>query len=295
MISQRAVDLIVSCEVSSRKQYEKLYHRPEWPGGNSGVTIGIGYDLGMASAGKIEADWRGRVNDEMLAVMVSCAGVHGNAARPLCASVRDKIDIPWDIAIDVFLNRDIPEWEGAVSRAVPDSKVLSADCRGALVSLAYNRGAGGFNSTSDRFSEMRAIKQHISEKLYSKVPVDFKGMKRLWPDMKGLRDRRDAEAELFQRGLVLSEKSSPPVVRDNPPPVLPPKPASNAEKGATGGTVVTTTTAAVQSGLPEWAIALIIFGGVCVAVALFFYMKSKRSPQVARVKDFNSGGSHEGI
>lgn len=284
MISQRAIDLIVSCEVSSRKQYEKLYHRPEWPGGNSGVTIGIGYDLGMANRGKIEADWKGRVSDEMLAVMLSCAGIHGDAARPLCTKVRDRIDIPWDLAIDVFMNRDIPEWENTVSRAVPDSRNLPIDCRGALVSLAYNRGAGGFNSDSPRFREMRDMKQHISEKLYSKVPPDFRGMKRLWPDMRGLRERRDAEADLFHRGLTLSEKSLPPVVKDNPPPALPPPPASNAEKGTTGGTVITTTTAAISSGLPGWAIALIIAGGILLAILVFYLLKRNRSPQVARAK-----------
>lgn len=292
MISQRAIDLIISCEVSSRKQYEKLYHRPEWPGGNSGVTIGIGYDLGMASRGKIEADWRGRVSDEMLAVMLSCAGVHGDAARSLCAKVRNQIDIPWDQAIDVFMKIDIPQWEAAVVKAIPQLASLSGDCRGAVTSLGYNRGAGGFNSTSDRFSEMRAMKQHIMEQTYSKVPPDFRGMKRLWPTMKGLRDRRDAEAALFERGLLGIDDQVQPTPRENPPPVLPPAPAGKTEKGSAAGTVITTTTAAASSGLPDWAIALMIAAGIALAVVVFIAIKKSRAPQVARAKDFE-GVSNE--
>jgi GH24 family phage-related lysozyme (muramidase) len=34
------------------------------------------------------------------------------------------------------------------------------------------------------------------------VPDQLRAMKRLWPDTKGLRRRRDEEAELFEAGLV---------------------------------------------------------------------------------------------
>ena len=43
--SQAAFDLIVKEEVSSEAVYRKKYQRPEWPGVNSGATVGIGFNL----------------------------------------------------------------------------------------------------------------------------------------------------------------------------------------------------------------------------------------------------------
>jgi len=201
MISQRAIDLIVAAEVSSQAYYEAHYQHPEWPGGASGVTIGIGYDLGYADQDKLEADWKSRVPDDMLDTMASCLGVHGGAARDLLHDVRDDITIPWDAAMAVFLQRDVPLWEGKVCAAIPAAANLSPDSLGALVSLAYNRGAS-FNLPGDRYREMRAIRDHVTAGQLDLVPDDFRSMKRLWPEMRGLRDRRDAEANLFAAGLA---------------------------------------------------------------------------------------------
>ena len=52
LISQAAIDLIVREEVSGKEVYERNYRRPEWPGGSSGVTIGIGYDVGAGVSEK---------------------------------------------------------------------------------------------------------------------------------------------------------------------------------------------------------------------------------------------------
>src|SRR5262245_51259355 len=46
-------------EVSSRAAYKATYHRPTWPGGESGITIGIGYDLRMQTARQFDTDWHG--------------------------------------------------------------------------------------------------------------------------------------------------------------------------------------------------------------------------------------------
>src|SRR3981081_336751 len=46
MYSERAYELIIDFEVGGRSEYERTYQRPEWPQGESGVTIGVGYDLG---------------------------------------------------------------------------------------------------------------------------------------------------------------------------------------------------------------------------------------------------------
>lgn len=43
----RAVAFIGREEVGSRELYDRMVCRPAWPGGPSGVTIGVGYDLGQ--------------------------------------------------------------------------------------------------------------------------------------------------------------------------------------------------------------------------------------------------------
>jgi hypothetical protein len=216
MISQRAVDLIIGYEVTSRAHYERALRHPEWPGGASGITVAIGYDLGYASRDKLFADWAGRVPPMMIVVMQRCLSVRGEAAHKMLGSVRADIDIPWDDAVAVFLERDVPEWTARVCAAIPNADRLTPDCLGAIVSIAYNRGAS-FNASGDRYAEMRAIKQHIGAGELSKVPGDIRAMKRLWPDVAGLRIRRDAEADLFQSGL---QSQSVPVVAPKPP--LPP-------------------------------------------------------------------------
>jgi hypothetical protein len=200
-ISQRAFDLIVDFEVTSKAYYQQHYQHPEWPGGASGVTIAIGYDLGYASHAKITSDWSSRVSAPMLATMMTCAGVTGDAARNLLSRVRPLILVPWDTAIDVFQNIDLPQWTATVIAALPNADKLSPDCLGSLVMLAYNRGAGGFHSAKPRFAEMHHIYQHMAAQDFAAIPAEIIAMKRLWPNVAGLLRRRDEEAQLFRDGL----------------------------------------------------------------------------------------------
>jgi hypothetical protein len=49
---------------------------------------------------------------------------------------------------------------------------------------------------------MRAIKDDMASRTFSDIPAQIRNMKRLWPTVKGLRIRRDLEAQLFQDGLA---------------------------------------------------------------------------------------------
>src|SRR5262249_9984062 len=55
-IPTRAVAFIAREEVGGREFYDTHAVHPEWPGGDSGVTIGVGYDLGFQT--DFEADWK---------------------------------------------------------------------------------------------------------------------------------------------------------------------------------------------------------------------------------------------
>ena len=45
------------------------------------------------------------------------------------------------------------------------------------------------------------IKENMANETFDQIPDCFREMKRLWPNMRGLVDRREAEAKLFEAGL----------------------------------------------------------------------------------------------
>jgi hypothetical protein len=200
-ISAEAFALIVELEVTSQQVYEKKYRRPEWPGEKSGVTIGIGYDVGYASKAQLEDDWgRTSVPKDMIQKLEQAIGVHGAAAKSLAEALRASVDIPWNDAITVHRDCVIPRWVTLVESRVPNTNLIGPDCLGALVSLAYNRGAS-FTAGGPRYAEMRSIREHMAARQFSSIPKDIRDMKRLWPDTPGLQSRREREAKLFERGL----------------------------------------------------------------------------------------------
>lgn len=240
-ISQAAFDLIVAEEVSSQAAYNARYQHPERPGGQSGITIGIGYDCGYSTPARIREDWGGHIPNAMVDALCSIAGLTGDRAQSALAIIRPQVIVPWQAAIDVFANTDIPRWAATVRKALPNCDKLSPDCFGALVSLAYNRGAS-FSMAGDRYAEMRSIKAHMASQNFAAIPADFRSMKRLWttPSVRGVATRREHEALLFQKGLLDPTKIgaapvgqiAPPArqIIPNPPSVQPP-----AVKSSIGG------------------------------------------------------------
>ena len=206
-ISKGVFDFIVQKEVSSKAYYDKALQRPTWPKEASGITVAIGYDVGWATKEKLWADWSNRISDAMITVLERACGVRGAPARDLLPSIKPYVAVPWDAAIAVFTDRDVPKWVETVRRALPNCDRLTPDSFGALVSLAYNRGQ---EFTSDpahdhegRYREMRNIREHMESGQFDRVPGEFRAMKRLWPNSAGLRDRREQEAKIFENGLGL--------------------------------------------------------------------------------------------
>jgi hypothetical protein len=199
-ISQRAFDMILEFEVTSEQSYEDRYRRPTWPGESSGVTIGIGYDVGYVSKKELYSDWQSKIPDAMVSAIEEAVGVKGSAARPLAATLSGSVDIPWTVAIGVHGDAVIPRWVGVVEQALANCRIVGPDCLGALVSLTYDRGAS-YSKSGEQFKEMRAIKQYMAALEFSSVAAEIRAMKRLWPDNPGLQARRDREAKLFDEGL----------------------------------------------------------------------------------------------
>ena len=196
-VSTRGLEAIVRFEVGSEAAYEKKYRRPIWPGGESGVTAGIGYDLGMSGEAAIRDDWRGQVSDADLELLASVARIVGAAAKAALARVR-SVDVPLFAARQVFAVRTLPRYAQATRKVFPGVQDLPADAQSALLSLVFNRGA---SLAGNRREEMRAIRDLVPSRDLTGIAGQLRAMTRLWEGMglPGLIRRRRDEADLVEQ------------------------------------------------------------------------------------------------
>jgi hypothetical protein len=197
-IATEAVTFIACEEVSGRAHYDAVVAAPCYPGGDSGMTIGIGYDLRF-EGGQFAADWGDRLDGDTQAALLPWLGRPGSAEGVAALA---RLRIGWAAAWFVFTRRSLPAYVGKARAAFPNFDTLSLLSRGALVSLVYNRGAAMQDSSADdRRLEMRQIRDALAAGHPEQVPAALLAMRRLWPTLRGLRDRRAREAALFQEGL----------------------------------------------------------------------------------------------
>lgn len=197
-IPTEGVTFIAREEVGGRDYYENQTAKPHWPGGASGITIGVGYDL-RYSANIFEADWISRLDARAADALRPHLGRRGSTAK---AASLDWIRIPWTTAWQVFVERSLPLQVNLTTGAFNTFDDLPGLCRSALVSLVFNRGTAMRDSAgSGTRREMRAIRDLLKAGDLDAVPDQILSMRRLWPDAKGLRDRREREAALWRRGL----------------------------------------------------------------------------------------------
>ena len=200
IISQKAVNSIIFFEVGSPANYIKQYQHPKAEVGDSGITIGIGYDLGYNKKEQIQSDWGDVLPAETLKLLESVSGLKGDKARESINTVKD-LTIPLDSAMKVFINRSLKHYSIITISVYPGVDKLLPDAAGALLSLIYNRGANT-DKNLDRRVEMFNIKDLVVKKDYNGIADQISAMKRLWGDAEnGLRIRRDMEAELVRKAI----------------------------------------------------------------------------------------------
>ena len=197
-MSPASVDMMMTFEIGGRAAYDRQFSKPVWPGFQSGVVIGAGYDLGYTSRDDFQTDWSASLKPQDFERLTAVLGVTGEPAKALAASLSD-IQIPWEAAESVFRNRTLIKYAAQMERAFPNARELPPDCYGALVSLIYNRGPG---MSGEKRTEMRAIRDQMEKKNFAGIPEQLRAMKRLWPELSGLQQRRETEAILFERGLA---------------------------------------------------------------------------------------------
>ena len=197
IISKKAFDFIIGFEVGSETLYNKKYIHPVVPGEESGITIGIGYDLGQVSAVQIKKDWKGYVSDNDLALLMKGSGLKKNAAKQKVTEMKN-VTVSFHDAVEVFINT-LEKYAINALKVYPGLDQLFYDAQGAIISLVYNRGT--LIDNSDRRKEMKELIDCIAKKDYEKIAFQIRSMKRLWNINKsrGLILRREDEAILVEK------------------------------------------------------------------------------------------------
>lgn len=195
-ISKKGLDLIVDFEIGSKAYYNRSLKSPTYPGGQSGLTIGIGYDLGYHSKTQIEKDWKGKIDDVDLAQLQSVSGLKGAAAKEKKSDLRN-VSVPFSAAEEVFLTSVLSNWAQKTAKVFPGINGLPADAQAMLLSLVFNRGP---KMSGGRRVEMREIRTLIPSGDLKAIAEQFRLMKRLWigKGLPGLLKRRDKEADIIE-------------------------------------------------------------------------------------------------
>jgi len=200
VIPPSVYDLIIEYEVGGKSYYNKRLAKPTYPGGASGVTIGIGYDLGYKNHAQFKNDWGDILDAKTFSRLDKQIGKKRDDAKAAVSSLRD-IKISWNDAEKVFRTVTLPRFVQRTKRAFPGSANLHPVVFGVLVSLVFNRG-GSMRGGSRK--EMAAIRDIIASgkadgKTYKQIASEIRSMKRLWRNkgLDGLLKRRDAEAKLI--------------------------------------------------------------------------------------------------
>lgn len=196
MISRKAIDFIIQQEVGGRNVYERKYSRPTWAGGDSGLTLGIGFDVGYCTESELFSTWKD-LNLNYLNALKRFCGVKGEKVKPMMKGEILNVVVPYNIAYDVFVKISIPKFYAQTKKIYPQLDELNEDTQGALVSMVYNRGA---SLIGEGRKEMRAIVDLVAKKDYEGIADQIEASKRLWEQrgMDGLVIRREGEADLVR-------------------------------------------------------------------------------------------------
>lgn len=201
MISKKAIDFIIQHEAGGKVYYDKLLQKPTWPGGQSGVTIGLGYDLGYNTEKQFMADWSPVLNLNFVNALRPVLGIKGDKAKAMIKGEILNVRVPYLAAYEVFAKSSIPRFYALTKSIYPQLEELNEDTQGALVSLVFNRGS---SLNGDSRKEMKAIVDLVAKKDYLGIAEEIEKSKRLWEGkgLDGLVVRREAEADLIRDSIA---------------------------------------------------------------------------------------------
>lgn len=185
---------------------EKLPTYPYWPGGRSGITIGVGWDLGQPSEADFRRVWHSLDEDSITRLSVA-ARKTGHSAQALKQELRTVV-IPEKTSRAV-LQESLREREYPQTlRLLSGTDRLPTEFQVALISVIFNRGAALGHDPDwrqakalDNRWEMRKLQGDVSRGDLFAIYIRLGTMKRLWENdtkQRGLPIRRRDEQHLLR-------------------------------------------------------------------------------------------------
>jgi hypothetical protein len=184
---------------------ETVQVHPYWPGGKSGVTIGIGWDLGYHNVSELRSAWA-KLGDSTLHRLDMAAGKKGEAAQSLISQFR-SINVPADVSKQVLANSLQTYYYPFVTSHFPGLTRLPAEAQVVLISLVFNRGISmghepdwSLAKEVDSRWEFRELHRDAQDGDLFAIYTHLGTMKRLWEASggQGLRIRRRDEQALIR-------------------------------------------------------------------------------------------------
>lgn len=211
LLSANGLAFIALEETGGLSYYESNTRWPHFPGEESGITIGVGYDLKWNSEANFQSTWGAFLPKSTFDELLKDIGKRGTKKR--VNELRQMgVEVPFKSAWPVFVKKTMPRFYKETASIYPSLGDLPDLCRAVLVSLVFNRGS---SLTGDRRKEMRNIQTILSRanderisKANRKIILDdvedqILSMKRLWNPSSGLIKRRQSEANLWRKALSL--------------------------------------------------------------------------------------------
>jgi hypothetical protein len=192
-----ASDFIISAE--------DLPAHPYWPKGNSGITIGVGWDLGQHDRNEFLTTWAA-LDRSTLGKLEQAVHKTGQQARLLIPSLM-SVEIPRGVSLDVFRDSLTNDYYPQMTQLFPGAVSLPAEVEVALLSIVFNRGVllghdpDWRKATElDRRWEMRRLQDDVRRQDLFAIYVHLGTMKRLWEKTgpRGLLYRRRDEQHLMR-------------------------------------------------------------------------------------------------
>jgi len=187
---------VIEFETGGKSYYEKFLKKMTWPKGESGITMGIGADLGYMSNDEFDKHFASFFTIDEVLRLKSVIGLKSENAKKSLSKVKD-ISLTWENASKAFVSWTLPKFWKLTNTLWPQTDQLCENAQIALVSIVFNRGSSTKGSSR---VEMVNIKDLVIKKDYKGIAKEIRSMKRLWEGkgLDGLLKRREQEAKMVE-------------------------------------------------------------------------------------------------
>jgi hypothetical protein len=209
LLAREGVSLIAREETGGLSYYEKVTKWPHYPGHESGITIGVGYDLRFKGEEDFLSTWGSLLPENHIKLLRN--DIHEKGSKNRAKELKNMgVEVPFKIAWQVFIKKTLPEYYEVTKSIYSSIDELPDLCRSALVSIVFNRGPGLSGSSRREMKNIQNILEMASNPNLSKndkkrilleIEEEILSMQRLWSRTSGLIKRRQSEANLWRKGL----------------------------------------------------------------------------------------------